>query len=82
MPHVLAFGIDADGVATMITRFVPGETIARKILRDAEYGAAREGPCRKNALWERSFLPPGGAEGSLSETGVQLGHDSVAHLSR
>jgi aminoglycoside phosphotransferase (APT) family kinase protein len=45
VPEVLAF-VAADGPAggaTMITRRVEGETIARKILRDEQYGEARSG---------------------------------------
>lgn len=49
-PTVVAFvaGADpadepgADGAATLITRHVPGETIARKIIRDDRFAAARE----------------------------------------
>ena len=34
--------VDADdGVSSLITRFIPGETIARKILRDDRYAGAR-----------------------------------------
>ena len=46
VPEVLAFvGVDAagsGGAATMITRRVVGETIARKILRDDTYREARQ----------------------------------------
>ncbi len=41
VPELVGFVGDADGAATLITRHVPGETIARKILRDGEYAAAR-----------------------------------------
>lgn len=40
-PHVLACVEAPDGVVTLVTRFVVGETIARRILRDAEYVTAR-----------------------------------------
>ena len=40
-PLVLACVQAPDGVVTLITRFVPGETIARRLLRDEEYSAAR-----------------------------------------
>lgn len=42
VPEVLGFGVDDQGVSTLITRHVAGETIARKILRDAEFEGARE----------------------------------------
>jgi aminoglycoside phosphotransferase (APT) family kinase protein len=41
VPEVLAFTGHGDGAATLITRHVSGETIARKILRDDDYAAAR-----------------------------------------
>jgi aminoglycoside phosphotransferase (APT) family kinase protein len=41
-PRVLACVEAPDGVVTLVTRFVPGETIARRLLRDDEYGSARE----------------------------------------
>ncbi len=43
-PEVIAFvagDADADGAATLITRLVPGETIARKIIRDDRFAGAR-----------------------------------------
>ena len=42
VPEVLAFTGPGDRAATLITRHVPGETIARKILRDDAYATARE----------------------------------------
>jgi aminoglycoside phosphotransferase (APT) family kinase protein len=44
VPEMLAFvaGDDEGDAATMITRHVPGETIARKILRDDAYRSARQ----------------------------------------
>jgi len=48
VPEVLAYipheavGGDPGGGATLVTRHVAGETIARKILRDDRYAAARE----------------------------------------
>ncbi len=41
VPEVVAFVGEPDGATTLITRRVPGQTIARKILRDAEYRRAR-----------------------------------------
>ncbi|HEY5662533.1 MAG TPA: phosphotransferase family protein [Ilumatobacter sp.] len=41
VPEVLAFGGDVGGAPTLITRHVAGETIARKILRDERFAAAR-----------------------------------------
>lgn len=42
-PRVAACVEAPDGVVTLITRFVPGETIARRLLRDDEYAIARDG---------------------------------------
>ena len=42
VPRVLACVEAPDGVVTLVTRFVDGETIARRLLRDAEYARARE----------------------------------------
>lgn len=42
VPPLVAHVVDDDGVSSLVTRFVPGETIARKILRDDQYAAARE----------------------------------------
>jgi aminoglycoside phosphotransferase (APT) family kinase protein len=41
-PRVLACVEAPDGVVTLVTGFVEGETIARRLLRDAEYARARE----------------------------------------
>jgi len=41
VPELLGFVAGGDGAATMITRHVAGETIARKILRDDAYQQAR-----------------------------------------
>jgi aminoglycoside phosphotransferase (APT) family kinase protein len=41
-PRVLACVEAPDGVVTLVTDFVEGETIARRILRDDEYAAARD----------------------------------------
>ena len=41
VPEVLAFTGPAGGTATLLTRHVAGETIARKILRDDEFSTAR-----------------------------------------
>jgi aminoglycoside phosphotransferase (APT) family kinase protein len=41
-PLVLACVDAPDGVVTLVTGFVDGETIARRILRDPGYGTARE----------------------------------------
>lgn len=41
VPPFVAHVVDDAGVSTLITRFVPGETIARKILRDDRFAAAR-----------------------------------------
>jgi aminoglycoside phosphotransferase (APT) family kinase protein len=40
-PRVLACVEAPDGVVTLVTRFVDGETIARRLLRDDEYAMAR-----------------------------------------
>lgn len=40
-PRVVGCVDGPDGATTLVTRFVPGETIARKILRDDEYSTAR-----------------------------------------
>lgn len=42
VPPLVAHVVDDTGVSSLVTRFVPGETIARKILRDEQYAAARE----------------------------------------
>jgi aminoglycoside phosphotransferase (APT) family kinase protein len=41
-PRVLACVEAPDGVVTLVTGFVDGETIARRLLRDSEYARARE----------------------------------------
>jgi aminoglycoside phosphotransferase (APT) family kinase protein len=41
VPEVLGFLPDVDGAATLVTRHVPGETIARRILRNDRYATAR-----------------------------------------
>lgn len=40
-PRVLACSEAPDGVVTLVTRFVPGETIARRLLRDDAFDRAR-----------------------------------------
>jgi aminoglycoside phosphotransferase (APT) family kinase protein len=42
VPEVMGHLPDVDGTATLVTRHVAGETIARRILRDDEFGVARE----------------------------------------
>ena len=42
VPSVLACLEAPDGVVTLATELVPGETIARRVLRDERYAAARE----------------------------------------
>lgn len=42
VPPVVAHVVDGHGVSSLVTRFVAGETIARKILRDDQYGPARD----------------------------------------
>lgn len=41
VPAFVAHVVDDDGVSSLITRFIPGETIARKILRDDRFTGAR-----------------------------------------
>lgn len=41
VPALVAHTVDADGVSSLVTRFVAGETIARKILRDERFAHAR-----------------------------------------
>jgi aminoglycoside phosphotransferase (APT) family kinase protein len=41
VPELLASGVSTDGSAYIVSTAVPGETIARKILRDDEFGSAR-----------------------------------------
>lgn len=41
-PRVLACAEAPDGVVTLVTGFVDGETIARRLLRDEEYAEARD----------------------------------------
>jgi aminoglycoside phosphotransferase (APT) family kinase protein len=41
VPGLVGHRVDADGVSTLVTRLVDGETIARKILRDDGYARAR-----------------------------------------
>lgn len=41
-PRVLACDAGPDGVVTLVTAFVAGETIARRILRDERFAGARE----------------------------------------
>lgn len=42
VPEVLAAVVGDDGLATMVTRAVEGETVARRILRDDRFRTARE----------------------------------------
>ncbi|MFP5487963.1 MAG: phosphotransferase family protein [Acidimicrobiia bacterium] len=42
VPPLVAHTVDDQGVSTLVTRFVAGETIARKILRDDRFARARE----------------------------------------
>jgi aminoglycoside phosphotransferase (APT) family kinase protein len=41
-PPLVAHVIDEDGVSNLVTRRVPGETIARRILRDDRFATARQ----------------------------------------
>ena len=41
VPPLVAHVVDDAGVSSLVTRFVAGETIARRILRDDRYAAAR-----------------------------------------
>lgn len=41
VPEPVGHVVGADGVSTLVTRFVAGETIARKILRDDRFSSAR-----------------------------------------
>jgi aminoglycoside phosphotransferase (APT) family kinase protein len=41
-PPLIAHVVGDDGVSNLVTRHVPGETIARRILRDDRYATARE----------------------------------------
>jgi aminoglycoside phosphotransferase (APT) family kinase protein len=43
VPELLASGVSVDGSSYIVAAAVPGETIARKILRDDEFAAARAG---------------------------------------
>lgn len=42
VPSLVAHVVDDAGGSSLVTRFVAGETIARKILRDGEYARARD----------------------------------------
>jgi aminoglycoside phosphotransferase (APT) family kinase protein len=42
VPPLVAHVVDAAGVSSLVTRFIPGETIARKILRDDRFAVARD----------------------------------------
>ncbi|HSJ90468.1 MAG TPA: phosphotransferase family protein [Ilumatobacter sp.] len=42
VPPLVAHVVDAGGVSSLVTRFIPGETIARKILRDDRFAVARD----------------------------------------
>jgi aminoglycoside phosphotransferase (APT) family kinase protein len=42
-PPLIAHVVDDGGVSNLVTRRVPGETIARRILRDDRFARAREG---------------------------------------
>jgi len=42
VPPLVAHVVDAAGVSSLVTRFVAGETIARKILRDDRFTTTRE----------------------------------------
>jgi aminoglycoside phosphotransferase (APT) family kinase protein len=41
VPALVAHVVDGAGVSSLVTRFVAGETIARKVLRDDRFAAAR-----------------------------------------
>lgn len=41
VPPLVGHVVDGDGVSSIVSRFVPGETIARKILRDERFEPAR-----------------------------------------
>ena len=41
VPPLVGHVVDGEGVSSTVSRFVPGETIARKILRDERFGPAR-----------------------------------------
>lgn len=65
VPVLVAHVVDADGVSNLITRHVEGETIARKILRDDRFAAARDrlGGQLGRALARIHRIPPADAPG-------------------
>ena len=73
-PRVLGVDEGFDGVVTLITGFVPGETIARRLLRDDAYGPAREGLAAQNgrAMARLHRIEPGEVPGleAVDELGL------------
>ena len=60
VPSLIAHLVDDSGVSSLVTRFVPGETIARKILRDDRFASARDrlGDDLGRALARVHRIPP------------------------